>query len=147
MKEYRKANKWAQKALKKAEEDWIDIQCKEIDACLNKNNSKKTYQPVKDLTSEKQVRFTTNQDKSGKCLTEGQEILSRWTEYFSDLYNYESYGYNTVLGCSQHPEDLQPILREEFEIAITALKTGKSAGIDNIPPTSRNCSSRRGVHD
>ena len=37
-KEYRKANKRVQKALKKAKEDWIDNQCKEIDACLNKNN-------------------------------------------------------------------------------------------------------------
>ena len=37
--EYRKANKRVQKALKKVKEDWIDNQCKEIDACLNKNNS------------------------------------------------------------------------------------------------------------
>ena len=123
-KEYRKANKRVQKALMKAKEDWMD----------NKNNSKKAYQLVKDLTSEKQGRSTTIQDKSGKCLTEEQEILSRWAEYFSELYNYESYGDNTVLGCSQHPEeDLQPILHEEVEIAIVALKKGKSAGIDNIP--------------
>ena len=32
-KEYRKANKMVQMALKKAKENWIDIQCKEIDAC------------------------------------------------------------------------------------------------------------------
>ena len=74
--------------MKKAKEDWIDTQCKEIDACLNKNNSKKAYQLVKDLTSEKQGRSTTIQDKSGKCLTEEQEILSRWTVYCSELYNY-----------------------------------------------------------
>ena len=55
-----------QKALKKAKEDRIDTQCKEIDACLNKNNSKKAYQLVKDLISEKQDRPTTIQDKSGK---------------------------------------------------------------------------------
>ena len=102
-KEYRKANKRVQKAMKKAKEDWIDNQCKEIDACLNKNNSKKAYQLVKDRTSEKQGRTTTIQDKSGKCLTEEQEILSRWAEHCSELYNYESYGDNTVLDCSQHP--------------------------------------------
>ena len=99
----------------KAKEDWMDNQCKEIDVCLNKNNSKKAYQLVKDLTSEKQGRSTTIQDKSGKCLTEEQEILSRWAEYCSELYNYESYGDNTVLGCSQHPEeDLQLILHEKL---------------------------------
>ena len=36
-KEYIKANKRYQKALKKAKEGWIDTQCKETDACLNKN--------------------------------------------------------------------------------------------------------------
>ena len=33
------------------------------------------------------------------------------------MYNYESYGDNTVLDCSLPPEDLQPILCEEVEIA------------------------------
>ena len=46
---HRKANKMAHKAPKKTKEDWIDTQCKEIDACLNKNNNKKAYQPVKEL--------------------------------------------------------------------------------------------------
>ena len=69
-KECRKANKKVQKALKKAKEDWIDTQCKEIDACLNKNNSMKAYQLVKAPTSEKQGRSTPIQSKSGKYLTE-----------------------------------------------------------------------------
>ena len=120
--------------LKKAKEDWKGAHCEEIETCLNKNNSKRAYQLVKDLTSEKQGRSSTIQDKSGKCLTEEKEILSRWTEYFSELYNYESCGDNTELDCSQPPdEDLQPILREEVEIAVASLKKGKSAVVDNIP--------------
>ena len=124
-KEYREANRRIQKAVKKAMEDWIGAQCEEIETCLNKNNSKRAYQLVKDLTSEKQGRSSTIQDKSGKCLTEEKEILSRWTEYCSELYNYESCGDNTVLDCSQPPEeDLQPILREEVEITVASLKKG-----------------------
>ena len=123
-----------QKAVKKAKEDWIGAQCEEIENCLNKNNSKRAYQLVKDLTSEKQGRSSTIQDKSGKGLTVEKEILSRWTEYCSELYNYESCGDNAVLDCSQPPEeDLQPILRGEVEIAVASLKKGKSAGADNIP--------------
>ena len=45
--------------------------------------------------------ITSIQDKSGKCLTEEKEILSRWIEYCSELYNYESCGDNTVLDCMQ----------------------------------------------
>ena len=50
------------------------------------------------------------------------------------LYNYESYGDNTVLDCSKPPEeDLQPTFREEVVTAVASLKKGKSAGVDNIP--------------
>ena len=38
-----------------------------------------------------------------------------------------------LLDCSQPPEDLQPILREEAETAVASVKKGKSAGVDNIP--------------
>ena len=75
--EYREANRRIQKAVKKAKEDWIGAQCEEIETCLNKNNSKRAHQLVKTLTSMKQGRPSTIQDKSGKCLTEEKEILSR----------------------------------------------------------------------
>ena len=76
-KEYREAKGGFRKAAKEAKEDWIGAQCEKIKTCLNKNKSKIEYQLVKDLTSEKQGRSSTIQDKSGKCLTEEQEIRSR----------------------------------------------------------------------
>ena len=54
--------------MKMAKETWIQNQCQE---CLRQNNSKKVYQLVKDLTTEKQGQSTKIQDKSGKCLTAG----------------------------------------------------------------------------
>ena len=76
----REANKRIQNAVKKAKEDWICTQCTEIETSLNKSNSNRAYQLEKDLTSEKQGRSSTVQGRSGKCVTEEQEILSRWTE-------------------------------------------------------------------
>ena len=64
--------------MKNAKMDWIEEQCQDIDN-MKKNNSKKTYQLVKDLTSTKQGRTTTIQDKDGKCLTEEQDIPKRWS--------------------------------------------------------------------
>ena len=50
------------------------------------------------------------------------------------MYNRESCGDNAELDCSQPPEeDLQPIFREEVEIAVASMRKGKSAGVDNIP--------------
>ena len=131
-KEYREANKRIQEAVKKANEDWIGAQCEEIETYLNKNNGKRAFKLVKNLSSEKQNRSSTIQDRSGKCLTEKQDILSRWTEYYSELYIHESCGDYAVLDCSQPPEEyLQPILREEVKIAVASLKTRMSAGVDD----------------
>ena len=97
--------------MKMAKETWIQGQCQQVQACLRKNNSKKAYQLVKDLTTEKQGKSTTIQ--VWNCLTEESEILNRWTEYCSDLYNYETDGNSIVLDCPQIPdEEHHPILRE-----------------------------------
>ncbi|KAI0238708.1 GATA zinc finger domain-containing protein 1 [Lamellibrachia satsuma] len=131
---YREVNKKIKQDMRRAKDNWIAEQCCEMEDSLSKNNSKKAYQIVKDLTSVKKGRTTTIQDKSGKCLTEEQQILNRWTEYCSELYSHNTNGDPVVLNCPQTTEeDDYPILREEVEAAVKSLKKGKSAGIDNIP--------------
>ena len=126
-----------------AKETWIQSQCQEVQVCLRKNNSKKASLG---LTIEKQGKSTTIQDKSGKCLTEEHEILNRWAEYCSDLYNFETDWDPAVLDCPQRPdEEHRPILQEGVETAVNVPKMGKSAGVDNI--TSRICPSRRKILD
>ena len=87
--------------MKKAKENWIAEECSEIEENLRKNNSKRAYQLVKDLTTFKQGKATTVQDRSGKCLTDERQILNRWTEYCSELYNYKANGDSSVLNCPQ----------------------------------------------
>ena len=58
------------RCIKEAKENWMGEQCSLIEENLRKNNSKRTYQLVKDLTNVKQGKATTIQDRSGKCLTE-----------------------------------------------------------------------------
>ena len=50
--------------MKKAKENCIGDQCSEIEENLRKNNSKRAYQLVKDLTTVKQGKATTVQDLS-----------------------------------------------------------------------------------
>ena len=119
---------------KKAKENWIGEQCSEIEKNLRKNNSKRAYQLVNDLTTVKQGKATTVQDSSGKCLTGEREILNRWTECCTELYNHKADGDQLVLGSPQTDTgDDHSILREEVEAAVQSLKKGKSAGVDNIP--------------
>ena len=100
---------------------------------MKKNNSKKTYQLVKDLTTVKHRKVTTMQYHLGKCLTEEREILNRWTEYCTALYNYKANGDPSVLDCPQtDTEDDHTILCKLVEAAVQSLKNGKSAGVDNL---------------
>ena len=101
---------------------------------LRKNNSKRAYQLVKDLTTVKQGKATTVQDRSGKCLTEEREILNRWTKYCTGLCNHKANGGSSVLDCPQsETEDDHPSRRKEVGAAVQSLKKGKSAEVDNIP--------------
>ena len=122
------------KGMKKAKENWIGEQCQNIDDCLKKNNSKKAYKLVQDLTGTKQERTITIQDESGTCLTENEDILKRWTEYCTELYNYGATGDPEVLNVPPATNNANhPIRGEEVEAAVKSLKKEKSTGVDNIP--------------
>ena len=49
--------------MKMAKENWIGEQSSEIEEILRKTNSKRAYQLVKDLTTVKQGKATTNRDR------------------------------------------------------------------------------------
>ena len=52
-----------------------------------------------------------------------KDVLSRWTEYGSELYNHEGYGNNADLtAISSQEEDIQTMLREEVEISCSTEK-------------------------
>ena len=55
---------------------------------------------------------------------EEREILNRWTEYCSELYNHKANGDPSVLNCPQRDtEDDHPIPRKELEAVVQSLKT------------------------
>ena len=59
-----------ERCMKNAKENLSGEQFSEKKENLRKNNSKRAYQLVKDLTAVKQRKATTIQDHSEKCLTE-----------------------------------------------------------------------------
>ena len=60
---YKQVNNNIKRCMKKAKENWIGEQCSEVEENLRKNNSKRAYQLVKDLTTVKQGKATTVQDR------------------------------------------------------------------------------------
>ena len=131
---YKEVNNNIKRCMKKAKENWIGKQSSEIEENLRKKNSKRAYQLVKDLTTVKQGKATTVQDRLGKCLREERQILNRWTEYCSELYNHIASADPSVLNCPHtDTENNHLILSKEVETAVQSLKKEKSVGVDNIP--------------
>ena len=123
------------KEITKAKEKWINDQCEEVEQSLKMNNSEKAYDTVKLLTKPKQSKVNSIKDKNGDIIIEKNKILERWTEYCSELYNYQLNGNEQVLTTDESTNDDKDntILKSEIEDAIKTMKKGKSPGVDNIP--------------
>ena len=70
---YKAVNNNIKRCMKKAKENWIGQQCSETEENLRKNNSKRVYQLEKDLTTVKQGKSTTVQDRSEKNASQKNE--------------------------------------------------------------------------
>ena len=91
---------------------------------------------LKALTKSQQHKSAVIEDSSRNILTEITALLNQWTEYCSDLYNYELHPDTSLLESNQTPTqeaESLPVLREEAEEAVRDPKAGKSTGVDNIP--------------
>ena len=131
---YKQVNTKIKREMKKAKENWINQKCIDIGDCLTRNNTKRAYQIVKDLTKPKDNAAVNIQDKHGKCITDKMDVRKRWTEYCSELYSHNAEGDDEVLAVNEPiDQDSFHILESEVEAAIRGLKIGKSPGVDNIP--------------
>ena len=110
----------------------IGEQCSESIKNLRKNNSKRAYQPLKDLTTvkhgkvllsktieENAYRRLRDTDRMDRILLWAVQSHSQWRSI------------NTELSPDRHRG--QPSrLHREVEAAVQSLKKGKSAGVGNI---------------
>ena len=101
---------------------------------MRKNNSKRAYQLMKDLTTAKKRGSYLYPTLASEMPYRRPRDTELWTECCPELYNYKANGDPSVLNCPQvHTEDDHPILRKDVEAAYQSLKKGKSNGVDHIP--------------
>ena len=130
---YKQINNTIKKEMRIAKEIWINNKCTDIGECLIRNNTKKAYQIVNELTKNKEKIIVNVHDKDRNCITDKTEFLKRWTEYCSELCTHNAEDISVLTVIEPSDQEHFPILESEVEAAIQALKMGKSAGIDNIP--------------
>ena len=93
----------------------------------------RAYQIVKYLTKPKQRASTNIQNKDGNCINDKNGVIIKWTQYYSELYNFNNDKDTSILNATEPTDnDNYPILRSEVVSAIHSLKSGKSPVVDNI---------------
>jgi len=98
-----------------------------------KNESKKYYIRIQDVTQEFKPRVNVCRDASGKILTEKEDIQRRWKEYFESVLT-------AMIFFTAENEDIQPSYEEVTHVikclknhkAIKCLKNHKAPGTDQI---------------
>ena len=104
--QYRTVNDTIRTEMIKAKEKCNSEQCDNIEKGIKESNNKKAFDTMKKLTRKQQHKATVIEDKNGSLLTDNAPVLTRWTEYCQELYNYEL---------------INPIILLSFEAAISAL--------------------------
>ena len=117
------------KGMRKAKETWIEEQCQGIEEYLQKNNIKKAYQLVKELTRQNYYHPGQSKEMSHRRMRHSKEVDKVLLRIVNKHNNRRSQGAR----CPSTNNDSYPIMQEEVEAAVQPLKRGKSARVDNFP--------------
>ena len=140
-KEYKRLNNELRRETDKARNQWWNDKCDELSEYDRRGRSDLLYQEVSRLTRTTRKTGTKNiaiNDKNGELKTEMSEVQERWKEYVEELYDKEGKPEEqdfqledeNMIGNDQKGPD---ILRDEIYAAIKCIKSGKAAGVDDIP--------------
>lgn len=115
--------------------------CKKLEK--DRRNAPKLYwQAMKRMRNPEESQSQTVRSKLGTLLSEDQAVVSRWQEYFDELLNPTTAS-PPVAKMQIKTETV--LTTEEVTRAITRLKTGKSAGADEIRPEMLKATGEDGI--
>uniref|UniRef100_A0A670KKY7 ribonuclease H n=1 Tax=Podarcis muralis TaxID=64176 RepID=A0A670KKY7_PODMU len=128
---YRKLNADFQKIARRDKKAFLNEQCKEIEENNRMGRTRDLFKKIGDMKGTFLTKITIIKDKSGKDLTEAEDIKKRWQEYTEELYHKDmdvSYTPGSVVA------DLElDILESEVKWALESTANNKASGSDGIP--------------
>lgn len=141
---YKNKRKEVKQMIKNAkQEEWVKFGNKLREDFTG--NQKLFYSTLKQLRQKKSFILKNIKDKQGNLLTNEEEIMERWKEYFKEMleHNKEQEKEKDQERSSTSEQNLdiineepssKDISRDELEEAIKTLRLGKAPGKDTISP-------------
>uniref|UniRef100_A0A670HQE2 Reverse transcriptase domain-containing protein n=1 Tax=Podarcis muralis TaxID=64176 RepID=A0A670HQE2_PODMU len=128
---YRKLNADFQRIARGDKKAFLNEQCKEIEENNRMGKTRDLFKKIGNMKGTFRTKITIIKDKSGKDLTEAEDIKKRWQEYTEELYQKDMDGAYT---SGSVVADLEPdILESEVKWALESTANNKASGSDDIP--------------
>src|SRR3989442_8953149 len=137
---YRQLNNELRRGAAKAKEEWWSKECAELEELDSKGRSDLVYAKVEKLTWKKKVgsKNVGVMDSAGNTVTEPAEVRETWRQYIESLYDKDGKPRIEDLQVEEREEvdddeEGPQVLKSEILLAISEMKEGKAAGVDEIP--------------
>jgi len=123
----------ASRHFRNKKKEYLKAKIEELETNIKIRNIRDLYRGINDFQKGYQPRTNIVKEDKGDLFADSLSILTRWRNYFSQLFNVR--GVNDVRQtgiCTAEPLEPEPSA-SEFELVIEKLKGHKSPGIDQIP--------------
>ena len=109
---------------------FLSHQCKEIEENNRMGNTRDLFKKIRDTKGIFHAKMGLIKDRSGKDLTEAEDIKKRWQEYTDELYKKDLHDPDNHNGVITH---LEPdILEHKVKWALGSIHTNKASRGDGI---------------
>jgi len=117
-------------------ESWWNKKAEEMEAANNAGNVRRLFQLIRATGPQKSSVSETIKDKLGTIITNKEERLDRWAEYFEEQFNWSPSTGSLDLQTMAEPwaVNLDPPSLSEIRECISSLKRHRAPGPDNLPP-------------
>ena len=134
--QYWELNKMVKKSARQDKRNYIQDLAGKAETAAGKRDLKQLYDITRTLSGKNRTISQPVKDKDGKIITKENEQRQRWSEHFKHVLNRPTPNSKPNIPPAEEIIDvnIDPPTKLEIIKAIKALKNGKAAGPDGIPP-------------
>ena len=128
---YTHLNAEFQRIARRDKKAFLSDQCKKIEENNRIRKTRDLFKKIRDAKGTFHAKMGSIKDRTGRDLTEAEDIKKRWQEYTEEVYKKDPHDTENYDGVITH---LEPdILEWEVKCVLGNITTNKASGGDGIP--------------